>query len=117
MKGAVIGVMGLGLALGAATQANAMPGYTKDQHPYDDTCKSCHATDPYAKTSAPADNNGSSTPADNSGSASTTPAATGEKATTALPQTGAEGIYLNYLAGAGLLIPGAALLASRKKQR
>lgn len=104
IKGAAVGVLGLGLALGAATQANAMPGYTKDQHPYDDSCKSCHATDPY-----PAD----STPAPSEPTAPTTPT-NGEKE---LPKTGVEGIYLNYLAGAGLLIPGAALLASRKKQR
>ncbi len=32
-----------------------------------------------------------------------------------LPQTGVEGIYFNYLAGTGLLIPGAALLVTRKK--
>ena len=102
MKGAVVGVLGFGLALGVATQANAYPTYKPGEHAYDDTCKACHATDPNGTTTTP------TTP--------TTPSTGTNGTTTTLPQTGAEGIYLNYLAGAGLLIPGAALLASRKKK-
>ena len=133
MKGTAIGVLGLGLALGVAAQANAMPTYQPGDYEYDDSCKVCHQTDPNVIPTTPADNSGgSTTPADNGGSTtptnnggSTTPVnnggsttTTGNSATaiTTLPQTGTEGIYLNYLAGAGLLVPGAALLVSRKKK-
>lgn len=96
------------------TEVTAYPEMSSDGY----TCTPCHTAE-FGEANGAYPPDGSITPTTPTGTTApadtTAPAATGAPAITTLPQTGVEGLYLHYLAGTGLLAPGVALLASRRK--